>query len=523
MSGPREIELKLDVPTDSLRRLAASSLLKSAGQTGPRRSKLVSVYYDTGGHKLHRKGLSLRLRRVGRRLVQTVKQENGGSGGLFPRNEWEREISGSQLDLDAVADTALAPLLSKKVRRGLKPVFETRVQRKVIGIRNGESDIEFCIDKGIVAAGRKSAPLCEVELELKRGRSADLFGLAKALAKEIPLQLAIKSKADRGYDLIADERPKAVKAAAILFAPAADAQTVFQVIGRACLHQLVANRPVMLDNDAEGLHQMRVGLRRLRAAISLFSGMLADPQTDALKAEFKWIAGELGPAREFEVFLKRVVKPAADRRRNGAGVAVVTRELRRKRKAAYQRARAAVDSVHFRNLVLETAAWIEAGDWVYDPDDFRRALRQQRIATVAAAQLRRRRKAILKKGKHLGDLDAARRHKLRIQAKKLRYAAEFFTAAFPRKKSIRRFERFVECLAKLQDALGELNDIAVHEELSAQLLPGDDDHVRRGNGSAKKAFAAGRLAGHEEARVVPVLKEAQHAYTEFARAKPYWA
>src|ERR1051326_3476797 len=495
MSDPREIELKLDVPSDSLRRLAASSLLKSAGETAPRRSKLVSVYYDTSEHKLHRKGLSLRVRRVGRRLVQTVKQENGGNGGLFARNEWEREISGSQLDLDAVADTALAPLLSKKVRRGLKPVFETRVRRKVIQIRNGESDIEFCIDNGIVAAGRKSAPLCEVELELKRGRSADLFGLAKALAKEIPLQLAIKSKADRGYDLIADEKPKAVKAAAILFAPAADAQTAFQAIGRACLQQLVANRPVMLAN----------------------------PQTNALKAEFKWIASELGPAREFEVFLKRVVKPVADRRRNGAGVAVVTRELRRKRKAAYQRARIAVDSARFRNLALETAAWIEAGDWVHDPDDLRRALRQQPIAAVAAAQLRRRRKKILKKGRHLGDLDAPHRHKLRIQAKKLRYAAEFFTAAFPRKKSIRRFERFVECLAKLQDALGELNDIAVHEELSVQLLPGSDDHVRRGNGSAKKAFAAGRLAGHEEARVVPVLKEAERAYAEFAEAKPYWA
>jgi hypothetical protein len=56
-----------------------------------------------------------------------------------------------------------------------------------------------------------------------------------------------------------------------------------------------------------------------------------------------------------------------------------------------------------------------------------------------------------------------------------------------------------------------------------QLLPGSDDHVRRGNGSAKKAFAAGRLAGHEEARVAPVLKEAERAYAEFAEAKPYWA
>ena len=128
-------------------------------------------------------------------------------------------------------------------------------------------------------ADRKSSPLCEVELELKRGQAADLFELAKKLAEEVPVQLAVKSKADRGYALLTSERPAAIKAAPVALVPDTDVQCAFQIITRACLHQLLANRPVMLDSDPEGLHQMRVALRRLRAAISLFSD-IADGSTN---------------------------------------------------------------------------------------------------------------------------------------------------------------------------------------------------------------------------------------------------
>ncbi len=93
------------------------------------------------------------------------------------------------------------------------------------------------------------------------------------------------------------------------------------------MHQLLANEPVMLGGEPEGLHQMRVALRRLRAAISLFSDLLTDPQTNASKAELKGIAGELVPARELDVFLKRVVKPIAARNPHRSGVAVVSRNF----------------------------------------------------------------------------------------------------------------------------------------------------------------------------------------------------
>ena len=157
------------------------------------------------------------------------------------------------------------------------------------------------------------------------------------------------------------------------------------------------------------------------------------------------------------------------------------------------------------------------------PDDLTRLLREQPIVDAAADELRRRWKKILKAGAQLGELDPQRRHKIRIQAKKLRYASEFFGGAFPGKKATRRRKGFVAGLEKLQDALGELNDIAVHEGLSEQIVDAQEASDKEREGRAKKAFAAGRLSGREEARIAPVLNDAERAYRAFAKAKAFWS
>jgi inorganic triphosphatase YgiF len=520
MSPVREVELKLEVPVHSLYRLARSPLLQAARKKRSKPSTLVSVYFDTDKLKLRDKGLSLRVRRIGRHHVQTIKQENGESAVLFARGEWEHQISGRQPDLDVTKDDALRAVFSKNVRRGLKPIFETRVRRTVYPIKSGDSEIELTVDKGKVEVGRQSSPLCEVELELKRGEAAELFKLARMLAEEVPVQLAVKSKAERGYALIAGEQPEAVKAAPVALTSDCTRQAAFQVIARACLRQLVANQLATLRGDPEGLHQMRVALRRLRAAISLFADMLLDPQTEEMKTQFKWITQELGPARELDVFIRRVVRPVTDGKPNGAGVAVLAKDLQQRRQEAFARACAAVESTRFRNLVLDTGCWIEAGDWTHDPDDLTRLLREQPIVGTAADELRRRWKKILKAGAQLGELDPERRHKIRIQAKKLRYASEFFAGAFPGKKAVRRRKGFVAGLEKLQDALGDLNDIAVHEGLSERIVAAQDASGQQREGRAKKAFAVGRLSGREEARIAFV--DTERAYRAFAKAKPFW-
>jgi inorganic triphosphatase YgiF len=516
----REIELKLEVPAESACRLARSPVLRRAKAAVRKPADLVSVYFDTKKQKLRSRGLSLRVRRIGRHHVQTVKQDTP-SAALFARTEWEQEINGKGPDLRVTHGTALEPLLGKNLERRLKPLFETRVRRTIYPIRRGDSEIELTVDKGKVQAGSRSAALCEVELELKRGEPFQLFDAARELAREVPVQLATASKAERGYCLLNGQRVGPIKAAPIALDPEMSCEVAFRVIARACLRQLVANREVTLSDDPEGLHQMRVALRRLRAAISLFGDMLVDRQTEEMRNRLKWIAGELGPAREFDVFLKRVVTPLAADRPDKQGIAVLADDLRRKRARAFRRANAAIDCSRFRSLMLDVAAWVETGDWSRNTDGRVRALREAAVAAFAGRELNSRRKRILKRGADLKHLDAQRRHKLRIQAKKLRYATEFFAGAFPGRRASKRRQGFLEGLEQLQDALGELNDIAVHEHLSAQIIEEDvtANHRRKG---AQKAFAAGRLSGREEARVAPVLKDAQRAYRGFARAKPYW-
>src|SRR5262249_7113867 len=162
MSPPRELELKFEVPASSLPTLSRGSLLRGTHLSGHKATNLVSVYFDTKKLKLRRNAVSLRIRRVGRRIVQTVKQETGAA--TFARNEWECEIGARHPDLEVIRDTPLGSLLSKKQRRGLIPVFETRVRRKVIQLQCGGSEIELSIDNGEIEAGGKTKPICEVEL-----------------------------------------------------------------------------------------------------------------------------------------------------------------------------------------------------------------------------------------------------------------------------------------------------------------------------------------------------------------------
>ena len=275
-----------------------------------------------------------------------------------------------------------------------------------------------------------------------------------------------------------------------------------------------------MNGDPEGLHQSRVGLRRLRAAISLFRGMLLNPQSLAIKRELKWVTGELGPARELDVFFKGIVNAAGKSQQ--PGVAAITRDLRRNRSEAFDRARSAMDSDRFRTLVLDIAAWIEAGDWTHTVDDVARTDRDMPVSVVAAAEMAHRRKKIVKRGKKLAELNPTQMHRTRIQAKKLRYASEFFGGTFPGKKARRKQKEFIAALQELQETLGDLNDISVHEGITERLAEAKKQNAKGKHRAVNKAFAAGRLSGREEARIVPVLSDAERAYARFAKARPFW-
>jgi inorganic triphosphatase YgiF len=504
----KEVEIKLELSPAALAQCRKLPLLRAA-KSSAKQATQVSVYFDTDGQKLRRHGVLLRVRHVGGRYVQTVKAT--GNSGIFARDEWESEIADGTPDLRLASGTALDPLIGGKLRQRLKPMFETRVRRTVYPLKLNGSAILVALDHGTIKAGDTSVPVSEIELELKDGDQAALFDAARQIAFALPARLGVRSKSDRGYDLAGGSEGHAVKFAPLVLTPGMPARDAFRRIAHACLRQIVGNAPAVLTGDAEGLHQMRVGLRRLRAALSLFAALLDDPQITAIKAELKWLTGELGPARELEVLIKRLIAPVANRRR-WRGVPSLSRHFHARREAAIAQAQDAVGSQRFGALALDVAAWLEIGQWVGPQDEPRRERGTMPIEDFAAQQLALRFRKIRKRRKSLADLDPRRRHKLRIQAKKLRYAADFFGSLFSGKQAAKRRGKFLAALERVQDCLGDLNDIAVDENLIGAAAT---------KGRQSK-FAAGLLTGREESRQDIVMADAEKALKHFADVKPFW-
>src|SRR5262249_33592899 len=167
------------------------------------------------------------------------------------------------------------------------------------------------------------------------------------------------------------------------------------------------------------------------------------------------------------------------------------------------------------------ARWLEAGQWRRPQDDLVRDRGDVPIEVSAADQLTRRFKKIRKKGKMLTRLDARRRHKLRIQAKKVRYASEFFVGLFPGKKAWNARETFFPGLEDVQVSLGDRNHSPAHED-RITAIAAESRRSRRRRGNPKRAFAGGLLTGREDARLDAVMENATHAHVALAKIKPFW-
>jgi inorganic triphosphatase YgiF len=495
----REIELKLEFDHADLARIHAHPLLAA---TASQQKTLHTTYYDTADLVLHKAGVSLRVRDTNGRFVQTIKSASGNAG-LFDRSEWEHEVKGRDVDLIAASGTALEPLLNVRVRNALRPVFETRVNRTVYQVARNGSDIEVALDRGEVAACGRQAAIHEIELELKHGEPAQLFRLARELDAIVPLRIAGKVKAERGYELVEDAHQAFEKAKPIQLDPGMASGEAFRAIVHNCLRQIIANEPGVCTGDAEALHQMRIGLRRLRAAITAFAKVSSDSKQNRIKTELKTATNKLGPARDIDVFAADVFKHLSE---TGAGekeFAEASRDFTLKREKTYAALADFVRSKRFRKTLLDVAEWVETGRWIRAS-----AGAEQPIKKHAADVLAKFRKQIRKKGRDLNELDARARHKLRIRAKKLRYMIEFFVGVFPGHKKAKRREAALNSLKTLQDTLGSLNDIAARKAL-----------VSNGDGLTRHVAA---MVDAGEAKADKLLEQARLAHSRFSQVKAYW-
>ncbi|MEA3390700.1 MAG: CHAD domain-containing protein [Pseudomonadota bacterium] len=448
----------------------------------PKVRQLRAVYQDTSDHALAKAGLSLRIRTSGDARIQTVKADGAGAAGLFVRSEWEMAVEGDEPILDDT--TPIKAMLGDRAGE-IAPLFEVNVERRIWIIHECDAEMELVLDRGEVIAGARRQAICEAELELKAGPPAALFTLARKFDTTAPIRLGVLTKAERGYMLTKPAR-SVFKAEPVTLKREMTAAAAFQHVAQTCIRQFRLNEAVLLgDRHPEALHQARVALRRLRSAFSIFKPLFgADERAAALREDLRWLARELGDARNLDVLLDKAPSGGLNER------------LQHAREEAYARVEAALASPRVRGLMLDLTEWLLDGSWLTAAGT--QNLRGQQAQVFAAGALDRLRRRVKKQGRDLEAVDDEARHEVRKDAKKLRYASEFFVALFDGKRERRRHKRFVAALEELQDQLGALNDLATAPEVIRELGLESDPEAEALLGSGKrKALIAAAAEAHD--------------------------
>jgi triphosphatase len=331
--------------------------------------------------------------------------------------------------------------------------------------------------------------------------------------RQAPLRLSLGSKSERGYRLALGRTLAPLTAKNGCVTAKGGAADALRQVGWACLTQVARN----LDQfsalrSAEALHQARVGVRRLRAGLALFRPMASGASLAEIEAETRWLAGELDTARDLDVFMQRTFKPSSTSHKNRAGRRALKSHLVDAHICAYRRAITAVESPRYAQLLLTIAAWLETGDWTRSRKSIPARFRRMNAADFARPRLDRLRRKVLKEGGKIASLTAPKLHRLRIQVKKLRYAAEFFTACFGA-RGAKQQRRFLAVLKELQDQLGCLNDIVAAGRLADGLALGQ---------KAELALAAHTIVGHRPAATATARRAALRAFAAVRNAKPFW-
>lgn len=515
-----EVELKLSVSPSVANKVVRLPWLRRLSSGPPKREQVATVYFDTRKLKLHDRGVVLRVRHADRRYLQSIKARVNGEYGPLERDEWEYELPGNSPDLKLAKRTALAPLATKKLKRKLKPVFETVVKRTTLPIHADGADLELALDRGQIKARgtRRREPISEIEIEFKGGDPLGLPRIARRLARSIAIAYGSRSKDERGFALSCKKPNAPVAGPRILLDPRSRAGDAFQAIGFSCLHHALANERAVRQGDPEGVHQMRVGLRRLDAAISVFKEMLAGRETEAVKRELKWLTEQLGPARDLDVLITGKVRPLHDAPEVGADAELLEHDLEAQRKAGIKKAKEAVDSDRFRAIGLQVALWLASGQWSHSDAAPIKARREMTIDELAAEILANRRKKVLRKIRKLEQLGPRDRHKLRIAVKKLRYACEFFATVFTGGKRDTRRRRFCKALKSLQSDLGTLNDIEVHKQFARAIARSGNAGISR----AREALVMGFITGQEARQSASCLSSVKTAAVKLDKLPAYW-
>ncbi|MGG7056383.1 CHAD domain-containing protein [Nitrosomonas sp. ANs5] len=517
---PIEIELKLALPASCCTKPIQELVwLEPLNITATSTQKLYSIYYDTPDLKLKQMGCSLRLRRIGKDWVQTIKAGGSIAAGLHQHDEWETPLVAAYPDFSAIQHPRIKQLFrNPQLRATLQPVFTTKFTRHLrhLHLEDG-TEIEICLDHGKIIAGNRQMPICEIELELKSGEPIKLLQLSRNIVDRAPFPLRLEnaSKAERGYILFSRQPPPPFKAIKTEIKPEMHLHQALRMIMQNCLIQVGRNENGMLmaDADVEYLHQMRVALRRFRSALNTFSQTVSGDEVTAIRKELKWLFRQLNPARDWDILVTETLPDIISHFPDQAGLPLIRQHCQKLRQQYNTAARKRISSRRYTRLMLDILIWLNkigqhesldslvGSDQVLPPGD---------IKTFATTSMAATHQEIMQTGEKLKGLDTPALHALRIAIKKQRYIADFFMALYPQTSC----KRYIALLATLQNDLGAINDYAGTQKFLDELDIRQNKRVQY--------EAIGIIRGWSISCMLEKKKALDQSWNAFRKAKPFW-
>ena len=479
-----EYEVKLAVPATT-----RQGLLRELSEGDVETVALHAIYFDTPGASLSSRHVSLRVRREGDEWVQTLKAPGDSTLDRFednvPLGPASSHKAPPRADLSRHIDARAAEAI-RSVANTLRPVFEVKVERRVRRIESGGSVVELAFDEGeLLAQGRKAA-VCELELELLEGDRQELLMLARRWRMQWDLWLSTSSKAQRGQRLAAGElfdEPFHARPPVLARKKPTRGEFLGAVLD-ACLQQVLANAgEVAAGRRADAhIHQLRVGLRRLRTALRELPALR--DAGEAVEPALLGVFRALGEWRDRSHVL-RAIEPKIE--------AAGGRPVRFPDGFHQDRDPAAmVHAPTFQDALLRLLSLAETVR-----QDDRKGTR-----AMVSARLDRLHRQVCEDGARFTKLAEDRQHRVRKRLKRLRYLGEFVAPLYPDKA----VERYMKALKPAQDALGEYNDEVMAASFYREL---DQSEAR---------FAVDLL----EARRPSEAKACRKALERLADARPFW-
>lgn len=469
-----ENELKLQINPLDIAKFRRSLLSNTKSLSKAALLQRDSIYFDTPDFYFRQHNCALHVRQEKTHWIQTLEQDSGAIRSFHEQSEWEGPVAGPCPDLKSLAalivqNKKLIKLLkAPELKDRLEPVFETKVRRTVWHILTKDGDqIDLALDQGKIEAGKSRCDINEVALQIKAGNPAALFRLAMDMQHNIRFQVGNLSKAARGYELHAPASLKPQKNRPLSLVAAMRLTDAIESVVANCVEQVRSNEiGTVRSNDPEYVHQMRVGLRRLRLSLELFREIT--PYEKALKDNLEWAAAALGATRNWEVLAFDTLPMLFDNfpaepELEALGKAALDMAAKYRRRAA-----TVIGSARYAKLLLQLGEWLErvhAGKYTQTSQDHDTPkASDDSLRKFSSRALREYRRKLLQRGHGLKEKGPETVHRLRITAKKLRYGGDFFQSL-----PGRRNHPPAAVLNELLSALGRFHDLSVADALLREL------------------------------------------------------